>query len=303
MNHVSTENDCEPRLYQIRVKGHLDPRWTDKFENLSIVHWNDGTTVLSGPVVDQAALHGLLRKVRDLSLPLISVVQVDSKPANRPDSNANTNSNRSQSTMKSNLIRWSGLSAALAGILFIIIQPLHPPETVSSVVTGAWAIVHYLTIAMCVLGLFGVMGIYARQANKAGWHGLAGFLLISLWLVLTTALTFVEAVILPLLTTDAPQFVEGFLGLSGGSGSDMNLGALAGAGLVSGVLYLLGGLLLGIATYRARVLPRRAAGLLAAGAVLSLAAALLPNELGRLAAVPVGLSLAWLGYALWSERR
>lgn len=202
------------------------------------------------------------------------------------------------------LIRWSGLSASLSGILFIVIQPIHPPEKLASVSTDAWAIVHYLTIAMCLLGLFGVMGIYARHAKAAGWLGLVGFILFSLWLVFTTALTFVEACVLPLLVDDAPKFVEGFLSLSSGSGSaGMNLGALATAGPISGVLYMLGGLLFGIAMFRARILPRGATGLLAVGAVSSLAAALLPHELGRIAAVPVGLSLAWLGYALWSERR
>lgn len=199
----------------------------------------------------------------------------------------------------SSLIRWAGLAAMAAGVLFIVIQPLHPPENLSSVNTGTWAIVHYLTIAMCVLGLFGIMGIYARQVKEAGWLGLVGFLLFSLWLVFTAALTFVEAFILPLLTTDAPKFVEGFLALSSGSDSEINLGALAGAGIISAVSYLLGGLLFGIALLRARILSRWAAGLLAVGAVSSLAAALLPHELGRIAAIPVGLALAWLGYALW----
>lgn len=202
----------------------------------------------------------------------------------------------------SNLIRASGLSAALSGILFIIIQPIHPPEELASVTTDAWAIVHYLTIAMCLLGLFGIAGLYARQAKETGPLGLAGFLLLSLWLVLTTALTFVEAVILPQLTVDAPTFVEGFLALSSGSGSEISLGALEAAGPVSGVLYMLGGLLLGIAMFRAGIVPRWAAALLAVGAVSSLAAALLPHELGRLAAAPVGLSLAWLGIAQWRNK-
>jgi hypothetical protein len=62
---------------------------------MSFTHASDGTTILSGPVVDQAALYGLLRKVRDLGLPLLSVVQVDPKPANGPDANADTDHNRS----------------------------------------------------------------------------------------------------------------------------------------------------------------------------------------------------------------
>ena len=83
--HTSTEAHSEPRLYEIRLKGHLDQQWAERFEGLSFSHASDGTTILSGPVVDQAALYGLLRTVRDLGLPLVSVIQVEPTPANVPD--------------------------------------------------------------------------------------------------------------------------------------------------------------------------------------------------------------------------
>ncbi|HEY8720533.1 hypothetical protein [Pengzhenrongella sp.] len=63
--------------YEIRLKGRLDSRWTAWFDGLSLTLEHDGTTLLSGPVVDQAALHGLLRKVRDVGLPLISVLRLE----------------------------------------------------------------------------------------------------------------------------------------------------------------------------------------------------------------------------------
>ena len=66
----------QPMVYQIRIKGHLGSQWTDWFEGLTITLEEDGNTLLSGPVADQAALHGLLKKVRDLCLPLVSVIQV-----------------------------------------------------------------------------------------------------------------------------------------------------------------------------------------------------------------------------------
>ena len=70
--------------YEIRIEGHLDARWTAWFDVLALTHEPDGTTVLHGPVVDQAALHGLLQKVRDLGLPLVSVIHV------APDSHRST---------------------------------------------------------------------------------------------------------------------------------------------------------------------------------------------------------------------
>ena len=71
---VSSELDPgRPTAYRIRIKGHLGPQWTDWFEGLAIRLDESGDTLLTGPVVDQAALHGLLRKVRDLGMPLVSV--------------------------------------------------------------------------------------------------------------------------------------------------------------------------------------------------------------------------------------
>ena len=75
--HRQTEGYHEPGVYEIRLKGHLDERWAERFAGLTFSHDADGTTVLFGPVVDQAALYGVLRTVRDLGLPLLSVVHID----------------------------------------------------------------------------------------------------------------------------------------------------------------------------------------------------------------------------------
>jgi len=72
----------EPMIYQIRIQGHLGSQWTDWFEGLTITRQDNGETLLAGPVVDQAALYGLLRKVRDLGLPLLSVNRVKPDQAN-----------------------------------------------------------------------------------------------------------------------------------------------------------------------------------------------------------------------------
>ena len=75
----------QPSIYQIRIKGHLGREWTDWFGGLSITLEDNGDTLLEGPMVDQAALHGLLRQVRDLGMPLLSVIRVLTGPAEAPD--------------------------------------------------------------------------------------------------------------------------------------------------------------------------------------------------------------------------
>lgn len=80
----TTKDDDEPGLTEIRIKGHLADRWADWFDGLTIMRQENGDTLLTGPAVDQAALHSLLRKVRDLGLPLVSVKHVEPKQADEP---------------------------------------------------------------------------------------------------------------------------------------------------------------------------------------------------------------------------
>ncbi len=81
----STEEDDTSALTEIRIKGHLADRWADRFDGLTVILTANGDTLLTGPVVDQAALYGLLRKVRDLGLPLLSVNTVE--PSQADDAN------------------------------------------------------------------------------------------------------------------------------------------------------------------------------------------------------------------------
>ena len=86
MKAAETNMETPPTTYEIRIAGHLSPQWADWFEGLTITLEEDGNTLLSGPVADQAALHGLLKKVGDLGLPLLSVNQVPPlEPANQPN--------------------------------------------------------------------------------------------------------------------------------------------------------------------------------------------------------------------------
>lgn len=192
-----------------------------------------------------------------------------------------------------------------AGILYVAIQAIHPLDVFSSVTTARWAVSHYLSVAMDLLAIFGITGIYSRQVEKAGWLGLAGYVLFSLFWALSVAFHFLEAFISPVLASESPKFVQGLLGVVTGAPSEINLGALPAVYALTGIAgYVLGGLLFGIATFRAGILPRWAGGLLAVGTVLPvLGSSLVPHPLNRIFAVPVGLAMIWLGFALWFERQ
>ena len=77
---ASTEDHHEPGHYEIRIKGHLDDRWADWFERMTITLEDNGNTLLTGPVVDQAALHGLIQKLRDMGITLIALTQIPGEP-------------------------------------------------------------------------------------------------------------------------------------------------------------------------------------------------------------------------------
>ncbi|HSP53404.1 MAG TPA: hypothetical protein VLO00_10965 [Cryobacterium sp.] len=202
------------------------------------------------------------------------------------------------------LTRGAAVAAALSGLVYIVIQFIHPADEVTSLTTQTWVTVHSLSFGMAVLGLVGITGIYLRQVRQFGLLGLIGYAMFGLFFILQSAFVFAEAFIAPLVAADAPQFAEDFVGLFGRNPAVTDLGPLAALPQVGGVLYIGGALLFGIAILRARVLARGAGILLiAAAAVTPVAGALLPHPLERMAAIPMGLALIWLGYSLWSDQR
>jgi hypothetical protein len=203
----------------------------------------------------------------------------------------------------STLMRLAGLSAIVAGLCFIFIGMFHPLNEPSAV-NATWVNVHIAATALGFFGLFGMAGLYARQVEDSGWLGLAGFLLFTGWMSIISGFSFVEAFILPTLTNESPAFIAGWMGLFSGAPSELNFGILPTLWNLSGPILIFGTLLFGIATFRARVLPRWAGALLALTAVLVPAGAVVPPEFrAKLIMIPIGLALAWLGYALFAERR
>ena len=203
----------------------------------------------------------------------------------------------------SKLTRAAALCAVLAGLLFIIIQPLHPEETVANVTTSTWKVVHYMTVAMGVFALVGLAGLYLRQAREVGWLGLIGYAVFSLEYLLVVAHSYAEALVVPPVAEDAPQFVASFVGILADSAGNYDLGPVGAIGVASYIMFVLGSVLFGVAVFRAGVLSRGAGALLAIGAAGTLLTPLFPHGLERWAAVPVGAALVWLGLSLWSNQR
>ena len=203
----------------------------------------------------------------------------------------------------STLMRLAGLSAMVAGLCFLVIGMFHPVNVLSSVTSATWVNVHIFATALGFFGLLGLAGLYARQVEETGWLGLAGFLLFGAWMTLVCGMSFVEAFILPRLTTEFPAYVTGIMGMFSSIPSQVDLGALPTLWIIQGPLYILGPLLFGIATFRARVLPRWAGALLILGTVLIPVGAVVPPAMQPKIMIPVALAMAWLGYALFSERR
>lgn len=202
-----------------------------------------------------------------------------------------------------NIFRLAGLSALLAGICYVLVGIFHPPNLPASVTTTRWEVVHIIACAMSFFGILGLTGLYVRQAKKTGLLGLIGFILLSLWLVLIMGFSFVEAFILPHIATAAPGFVESWMGMFNSPAGKFDIGFLPTLWTITAPLYILGGLLFGIATFRAGILPRWAGALLAVSTLLAPAAAGLPNASQPKTAIPMGVALAWLGYALFTEKR
>jgi hypothetical protein len=202
------------------------------------------------------------------------------------------------------LMRLAGFSALLAGLGIVVMGMFHPANEPAYVTTPTWIIVHIFATSLGFFGVLGLAGLYARQVEKAGWLGLIGFLLFSVWMTLIGFFSFIEAAVLPHLASDFPPFVTGFLGMFSGIPGEVNLGVMPTMWNLSTPMLILGTLLFAIATFRAGILPRWAAGLLALGSLMVPVGALAPTELqAKIILIPMGLGLAWMGYALLTERR
>jgi len=201
------------------------------------------------------------------------------------------------------LTRAAGLSAAAAGLIFIAVQINHPPMDVASVATTEWVVRNSAKVVMGALAVVGITGLYLRQARQVGLLGLIGYLLFGAGYLLMFATEVVSAYVLPGLVDRAPGYVNDIVVAAAGGTPVGDIGAMKIVLAVTGGGYMVGGLIFGIALFRARVLARWASALLAVGTIATVSLAFLPESFNRPMAVPVGVAFVGLGVSLWRDQR
>ena len=200
------------------------------------------------------------------------------------------------------LTRAAGLAAVAGGLLFIAVQIKHPLVDAPFTTTTEYAVRETAKIFMAVLSLIGITGIYLRQVRQAGVLGLIGYLLLAVGYLTMMSAQVIGLFILPDLAASQPGYVNDVLAVAT---SDAPIGDVGGFQTLSrvGIAYIAGGVIFGIALFRADVLARWAAVLMSVGAVATVATFQLPELTQRLFAVPAGVALIGLGFSLWREQR
>jgi hypothetical protein len=197
----------------------------------------------------------------------------------------------------------AGLCAAAAGAIFIGVQINHPPADVAHVVTTEMAVRENAKALMTVLALIGFTGMFLRHRRQFGVLGLAGFSVLSVGFLAIFANQCIVAYVLPTVAHSDPSYVQAYLDAAMGQTPSGDIGHMQELFLASGIGYSLGGLLFGIALFRAGVLARWACALLAYGTISALALSVLPESFSRPFAVPTGVALIGLGVSLWRDQR
>ena len=202
-----------------------------------------------------------------------------------------------------NLTRAAAVAAAVAGAIFIGVQINHPPMDTFLTDTNEWVIRCTAKLVMAALALAGITGIYLRQVRQMRVLGLIGFVVFASGYLLVFATEAIAVFVLPALTEKAPAFVNDVVIAAAGAKPNGDIGHLQILFNLMGIGYLLGGLIFGIALFRAGVLARWAAVLLAVSTVATGALAVLPESFDRPMAVPEGVALIALGISLWRDQR
>lgn len=200
------------------------------------------------------------------------------------------------------LTRAAGICAIVAGAIFIGVQIGHPKLTVGSITTTEVVIRNSLKIVFAALAVVGISGMYLSQVRRNGTLGLVGYVVLGVGYVMIMASTYASAYVLPSIADTDPAFVRDFIAAAEAEPVVGDLGVLGTMIQLQGFAYLVGGLLFGIALYRAGVLARWAAVLLAVSGLASVVLSMMPDAFYRLLAFPNAIALVGLGYSLWRQQ-
>jgi hypothetical protein len=197
----------------------------------------------------------------------------------------------------------AGLCAAATGAIFIGVQVNHPAADVAQIVTTEMTIRMTAKILFCALALAGLAGMFLRHRHRFGRLGRAGYGLVSVGFLAMLVQERMIGYYLPTHAHAKPVYVQHVLNGAMAHGASSGIGAWQGLFLIAGMGYSLGGLLFGIALFRAGVMSRWAAARFACGTVSALSLAALPLSFSRPFAVPTGVALIGLGLSLWRDQR
>jgi hypothetical protein len=197
------------------------------------------------------------------------------------------------------LTKAAATAAVVAGSIFIAVQVNHPATDSFTTDIAQWVARSAAKSVMAALALAAITGMYLRQHRKAGLLGLVGYVVFAVGYLTMLAVEVVAGAVLPRLVGTEPGFVNDVVAAAAGGAPIGDIGALKLVLNVMGAGYILGGLIFGIALFRAHVLARWASALLAVSTVATAALAVLPEAFNRPLAVPEGIALIGLGVSLW----
>ena len=200
------------------------------------------------------------------------------------------------------LMRAAGLAAVAGGLLYIAVQFRHPHLDAAFATTTEFAVRETIKITMTVLSLVGITGIYLRQVKQTGVLGLIGYVLLGLGYLVIMTVQVIGLFVLPSLAASQPGYVNDVFAvvISGTPIGDIGRIDML---IQGGITYIVGGVIFGIALFRANILPRWAAALLSVGALATPVTSLVAETTQRLFVLPVAVALIGLGYSLWRDQR
>jgi hypothetical protein len=200
------------------------------------------------------------------------------------------------------LTRAAGLAAVTGGLLFIAVQINHPLLTAPFTTTTEYAVRETAKILMAGFSLVGITGIYLRQVRQIGLLGLIGYLLLGVGYLTILSVQVIAVFVLPDLAAIQPGYVSDALAVAHSGHPVGDVSQFQTLNNIA-ITYIAGGVLFGIALFRAGILARWAAALMVLGAVATIATFQLPELTQRLFAIPAAIALIGLGYSLWRDQR